>query len=208
MSANILHDRTIALAGACQALAMVKQLARTGSVNEHDFNVMMSSIVFTDPDNVVDVYGSTSQLRQGFEVLSRQLNNKPHDKDNDLTRYLAGIMALERRLSKSTDGFSALGKRINEIKRQQQHFDLTENQMQANIAAVYTDIVSPLGAKIQIVGMPQQIQKRLVQDKIRALLLATMRSVVLWRQLGGRRRHLIFQRRKMLNSTKHFLITH
>lgn len=36
-------------------------------------------------------------------------------------------------------------------------------------------------------------------DKVRALLLAGIRSAMLWRQLGGRRWQLLFSRRKLLD---------
>ncbi|MEH6454630.1 MAG: DUF489 family protein, partial [Psychromonas sp.] len=38
--------------------------------------------------------------------------------------------------------------------------------------------------------------------KIRALLLAGVRAAVLWRQIGGKRRQLIFSRKAMLHQTK------
>ncbi len=207
ISANDLHSRVIALAAACQSLAMLRDFARKGSTEDQQFTILLESIVNTDPQHINALYGDLSGLKRGFQIIVDQLSNKPHTKDNDLTRYLAGIMALERRLSKSPEGFNILANRISEIKRQQQHFALTDPQMLSNLASIYTDVISPLGAKIQVVGMPQQIQKRLIQDKIRTLLLATMRSVVLWRQLGGRRRHLIFQRKKILHSTQHYLAT-
>lgn len=207
ISANQMHDRVMALAAACQSLAMIKELARTGSTNDAMLTTLMNSIVNTEPQNAAELYGGARNIKTGLEIVIRQLNNRPQSKDNDITRYLAGIMALERRLTRSANGFASLADRINEIKRQQQHFNLTDPQMLSNLAAIYTDVISPLGAKIQIVGLPQQIQKQIVQNKIRSLLLATMRSIVLWRQLGGRRRHLIFQRKKILHTTQHFLAT-
>ena len=36
------------------------------------------------------------------------------------------------------------------------------------------------------------------QERIRALLLAGIRAVILWRQVGGRRRYLIFRRKEIL----------
>ncbi|GAM56239.1 hypothetical protein JCM19232_5254 [Vibrio ishigakensis] len=46
------------------------------------------------------------------------------------------------------------------------------------------------------------LQQTGVQAKVRALLLAGIRSAVLWRQVGGKRRHLIFSRKKMVEQAE------
>ena len=43
-----------------------------------------------------------------------------------------------------------------------------------------------------------------MQHKVRALLLAGIRAVVLWRQLGGSRTQIIFARKKMVELAKRF----
>ena len=61
---------------------------------------------------------------------------------------------------------------------------------------------SELGPKLQISGNPDCLKQPQVQNKIRALLLAAMRSAVLWRQLGGKRRHLVFARKAIFDTAK------
>ncbi|GAL11758.1 a protein of unknown function perhaps involved in purine metabolism [Vibrio astriarenae] len=46
------------------------------------------------------------------------------------------------------------------------------------------------------------MQQTGTQQRVRALLLSGIRSAVLWRQVGGKRRHLIFSRKKMVEQAQ------
>lgn len=154
----------------------------------------------TDPVNTLDIYGDESSLRLGLETLTAEIDNTPSG--NEITRYLVSVMALERKLSSRRDSMAQLGERIDVLKRQTEHFELLEEQMISNIASVYLDTISPLGPRIQVTGTPAHLQQNSVQHKVRGLLLAAVRSAVLWRQVGGKRRHLIFGRKQMVEQAK------
>ncbi|HIF9076812.1 TPA: high frequency lysogenization protein HflD [Photobacterium damselae] len=199
--ANTLYDRTIAFAGICQAVKLVQQVAQTGRCDNEMLTATLESILVTDPANTLSVYHSDeANLRIGLEALVKDIDNT--SSGNELTRYLVGVMALERKLSGRRDSMAQLGDRIDLLKRQTEHFELLEEQMLSNIASVYLDIISPLGPRIQVSGTPAQLQIPQVQHKVRALLLAAIRSAVLWRQVGGKRRHLIFGRKQMVEQAK------
>lgn len=199
--ANTLYDRTIAFAGICQAVKLVQQVAQTGRCDNEMLTATLESILVTDPANTLAVYHSDeANLCIGLEALVKDIDNT--SSGNELTRYLVGVMALERKLSGRRDSMAQLGNSIKYIKRQTEHFELLEEQMLSNIASVYLDIISPLGPRIQVSGTPAQLQIPQVQHKVRALLLAAIRSAVLWRQVGGKRRHLIFGRKQMVEQAK------
>lgn len=195
-------DVNIALAGVCQAAALVQQIARKGQAEELAFKTSIESIVITESQNTEQVFGSLPQLKLGFQTLESQLSSKAFAKDAEITRYVASVLSLERKLSRNAKMMDKLGERLEQVQRQQLHFELFDAQMQENLASVYSDIVSPVGAKIQVAGEPAQLKQPLVQHKIRALLLAAVRAAVLWRQLGGKRRHILFNRTKILASTE------
>ena len=88
------------------------------------------------------------------------------------------------------------------IERQLDHFELLDDQMISNLASVYLDVISPIGPRIQVTGTPSVLQQTGNQHKVRALLLSGIRSAVLWRQVGGKRRHLIFGRKKMVEQAQ------
>ncbi|GEA49748.1 high frequency lysogenization protein HflD [Vibrio inusitatus NBRC 102082] len=198
--ANTNYDRTIAFAGICQAVALVQQVAKDGHCNSAAFETSVAAIINTNPADTISVFGNERDLKIGLECLSRGIDSSATG--NELTRYVISLMALERKLSQRRDSMAQLGDRLQQIERQTEHFDLFEEQMISNLASVYLDVVSPIGPRIQVTGNPAMLQQTSVQSKVRALLLSGIRSAVLWRQVGGKRRHLIFGRKKMIEQAE------
>jgi high frequency lysogenization protein len=62
-----------------------------------------------------------------------------------------------------------------------------------------------LTTKIQVAGNPEHLNVEANQKRIRALLLAGVRAAVLWRQLGGKRRQILFNRKALIQSAKNAL---
>ncbi|KJF81920.1 lysogenization regulator HflD [Photobacterium angustum] len=198
--AYTVYDRTIAFAGICQAVKLVQEVAKNGSCDNDILAATLNSIVETNPSNTIAVYGNEENLRMGLESMVRDIDNSTSG--SEITRYLVSVMALERKLESRRDSMSQLGDRIDMLNRQRDHFELLDEQMLSNIASVYLDIISPLGPRIQVSGTPAQLQQSHVQHKVRALLLAAVRGAVLWRQVGGKRRHLLFGRKQMIEQAK------
>ncbi|MCH4294095.1 high frequency lysogenization protein HflD [Shewanella sp. 3B26] len=196
-----MQARTMAFAGILQALAQVQYIARHGDSDTDAMAASLNTILITSPEQPEDVYADKVQLQVGYKWILNQLGDG-ESKDVEMTRYLVGLLALERKLSRSNASLGMLSERINQIHRQLNHFAITDEQVVANLASIYSDIISNLGPKLQITGNPNVLQRPLVQQKIRALLLAAMRSAVLWRQLGGKRRHLVFARKAIVDTAK------
>ncbi|AZQ10894.1 high frequency lysogenization protein HflD [Shewanella khirikhana] len=196
-----MQARTMAFAGILQALAQVQYIARHGDSDTDAMAASLNTILVTNPEQPEDVYADKVQLQVGYKWILNQLGDG-ESKDVEMTRYLVGLLALERKLSRSNASLGMLSERINQIHRQLNHFAITDEQVVANLASIYSDIISNLGPKLQITGNPNVLQRPLVQQKIRALLLAAMRSAVLWRQLGGKRRHLVFARKAIVDTAK------
>ncbi|MEN8617245.1 high frequency lysogenization protein HflD [Shewanella baltica] len=196
-----LVNRTMAFAGILQAIAQVQHLARHGELDNAELAASLNTILVTNPDNTADVYQDKIVLQKGYKLILNQLGDSSQ-KDVEITRYLVGVLALERKLVRSNSGLGMLAERINQVNRQLHHFAITDEQVIANLASIYSDIISNLGPKIKISGNPVCLQRPIVQQKIRALLLAAMRSAVLWRQLGGKRRHLVFARKAIVDTAK------
>ncbi|MBL0449837.1 high frequency lysogenization protein HflD [Aeromonas caviae] len=198
------QDRTMAFAGICQAAYLVQKVARDGSCDEASLRESLQSILVTNPTQPLEVFGSHLAIRDGYRALVEQLGADGSQKNAELTRYVVSLIALERKLAKRKDILNMLGERISQIGRQQQHFDLLDEHILANMASIYSDLISPIGPRIQVAGTPLFLQQPLVQHKVRALLLAGIRAVVLWRQLGGSRTQIIFARKKMVELAKRF----
>lgn len=204
--ANTLYDRTIAFASICQSVKLVQDVAKTGSCDYDAMSASLNSIIVTNPASTLAVFEKESNLISGLNMLVKEFDNNPND--SELTRYLINLLTLERKLSSRRDSLGQLADRIQTIQRQTQHFELLEDNMISNLASVYLDVISPLGPRIQVSGSPNQLQQTSVQHKVRALLLAGIRGAVLWRQVGGKRRHLIFSRKQLIEQAKIILARH
>ena len=199
-------NQTFTLAAVCQAARLVQLISRGGKINDDEFTMLLNSILITSPENTLDVYGgNTDLLTTGLTILLAQLSNQTKVKDAELTRYLVSLLALERKLSRNKALLAKLGSRIEQAKRQTEHYDITSETLLASLASIYSDLISPLGTPIQVMGEPEILKNTLNQHKIRALLLAGIRSAVLWRQVGGKRRYIIFARSKMVECAKTLL---
>lgn len=193
-----LSTQIIALAGLCQAVKLVQSFARAKPCDAQQLTRCLSTIVNLNPDTPLDVYGGELHyLEEGLQLIKEQLGEGPK-KDVELTRYIIGVLALERRLNKVPANMASLGEQLSQLDRQLQHFAITDDTILGKLADIYAENISSLGARIQIYGEPEQLKQSAVQYKVRALLLAAVRSAVLWRQAGGSRLHFIFKRRKLL----------
>ncbi|MBB1329120.1 high frequency lysogenization protein HflD [Pseudoalteromonas sp. SR43-7] len=193
--------QVMALAAMCQVAKQVQKIAQYGSNNEHDLEILLSCIIQTTPESPEDVYQGTDNLRDGYKTLMAQLTAGAQ-KDVEIVKYVGGLMQLERALNANDKSLNELGKRIDDIHRRLDHFAITDESVVAGLADIYSSVLSPLGHRIQVYGKPELLKQQLTQNKIRALLLAGVRSAVLWRQMGGKRRHFFFSKRKILAIAK------
>lgn len=200
-----IYNQIIALAGLCQAVKLVQHSARSNSSMQQELSICLGSVAKLDAASPLDIYGGELEnLTLGLQLIVDQLGDKP-EKDVELTRYLVGVLALERKLHKKPKQMQQLGHKLQHLERQLQHFSITDDNVIANLADIYTNSISSMGARIQIYGQPELLKQSHVQHKVRALLLAAIRAAVLWRQAGGSRLHFIFKRRKLVAEAKQAL---
>lgn len=201
-----LNDRTLALAGAFQAIHLVSQVARRGLVDTLQFEASINSLFVTDPGTTLDVYGDSIQnLREGLIVLRNQLGGDASQRDVELTRYLIALLHLERKLSKRRDLLNIISKGLEKTAKQAEHFSNTHANVIASLADIYVNTISTLTPRIMVSGEHGHLQNPDNANKVRALLLAGMRSAVLWRQSGGNRLQLLFQRHAIRSEAERLL---
>lgn len=198
---------TLALVGICQSTRLVQQLAHSGQCNEKYLEVTLQSLLDLHPPSVRMVYGDRlDNLKMGLETLIGVLNTSSRDALGiELTRYILGLMVLERRLNRNVNATDKLTKRISALDQQLSHFELLSEPIISAIASMYIEIISPLGPRIQVTGTRAILQNGLIQAKVRAVLLAGIRSAVLWQQVGGGRLQLMFNRRRLLAEARQIL---
>lgn len=211
------RDRTIALAGIFQAIKMVQQVARTGLLDQHAYEATINSVFNIDANSTDAVFGDISNITLGCRVLLAQLGDDRHNngkgRDAEITRYAIAVMVLERKLIKHNEYMQKIADSITKTKGNLDQHHLTNANIIADLADIYTNTISTLKPRIIVNGEPSHISNAENANKIRALLLAAVRSAVLWRQCGGSRWQLLFKRnnsireaQQLLDSTKQRVI--
>ena len=201
------YDITLAMAGICQSAHLVQQLAHQGQCDSDSLKVSLQSLLDLNPSSTLAVYGNDeANLRFGLETLLAVLNTSSREGlSAELTRYTLSLMVLERKLGNNSQALDELSRRIAQLDRQLAHYDLESDTLMSAMAAIYVDVISPLGPRIQVTGSPAVLQNSQVQSKVRATLLAGIRAAVLWRQVGGGRLQLMFSRNRLVNEAKRIL---
>jgi high frequency lysogenization protein len=196
MQLKTLTNQTIALAGIAQAATLVQQLATTGKADTEAMEASLASILKVDSDSVIDVYGSLQGVRLGLEELNKQMSGYKIA-NPDQARYSATLVFLERQLSDRKDLLKSIQTGIVKAQAQCSHFGLLHENVLANLADIYHGTISTLQPRIMVNGDQTYLSRPDIVNKIRAVLLAGIRSVILWRQCGGTRWKFLFYRKKM-----------
>lgn len=201
-------ERSLALAGVFQSAALVRDLARTGQAEETAFDTSIQSIYQIEARNVEQVYGGTiCGLRLGLQELVNLLGHAKITQDRELTRYLIGLMHLERKLIRAPEIKKNLSRRIKHAISQANYFSSSPQLIINSLADIYVTTLGALPFRLHVVGQGKHLTHTETVSKIRAALLAGVRSAVLWRQLGGSRWQLFLMRNKLIGIGKKLLTT-
>lgn len=203
------QDRVTALAGIYQAVACVMRIARTGSADTAAMEPCIYSLLQIDAADTAAVYGPPGAMANGARQLVAQLTGRP-ERDLELTRYAASVIRLERKLSAQPELLGRIGEAITGAAALREHRPLLDPDLLARFADLYSETLSHLKPRILVRGASNHLQNPDNQVRIRALLLAAIRSARLWRQLGGSRwqillghKHLLMQARRYLDQASH-----
>ena len=201
-------DSTLALAGIIQATKQVQEIAYHGAADQAVFEICIRSLFETKPQDTASVYGGASGVRKGLILLTEQLGDQQHKRDMELTKYVISVMHLERKLVRKPDMLKTIALGIEKAREQTSYFSLTHENVIANLADLYINTISTLTPRIIVNGEHGYLSDPDNANKVRALLLAAIRSAVLWRQCGGNRLQLLLNRKKITQTAERILHTH
>jgi high frequency lysogenization protein len=199
-----ISNQAIALAGLSQAVYLVQQIAKRGAADEADLETSIRSVLKIDADDVLDVYGGRPAIATGLKLLEKQLGGRD-SLDPEQARYAASLIFLENKLARQPDLLEAIRRGIENVTKQTEPFPLLHENVFAGLAEVYQNTVSRLTPQIVVSGEKAYLGNPANANRIRSLLLAGIRSVVLWRQCGGSRWTFLFQRGKLQKATRELL---
>ncbi len=190
-----IDDRVLALAGLLQALAQVRRIADTGQFENRKVEVALDSVFRIDAADTEAVYGNAGNLRSGLTQLRDYLANG--NKDAALGKLVLAVLQLERRFIRDTAMTAQVQDALQLLEATGIGQARTDPDTISGLAKLYADTISTLQPRVMVQGNPHYLAQSSVVAEIRALLLAALRSAVLWRQLGGSLWDFVFQRRAM-----------
>ncbi|HIQ39685.1 MAG TPA: lysogenization regulator HflD [Sulfurivirga caldicuralii] len=198
------QDRTLAFAGIYQAARQVHDLAAQGKRHDPYFEVSLNSLLITDPDNTLDVFGGElEKLRLGLETMVTQMLGS--NRNLYITQYALGMVILAKKLLADSERLNRISEVMETARRQKTHFGELNQQVIETFSRAYKENISNLNPRIMIKGMPVYLQDEANAARIRALLLAGIRAAILWYQTGGTRWQLIWKRRVYLKTAQQLL---
>lgn len=195
------QDRTQALLGIYQVAKCVYDIATTGKYDDLAFKTAINSLFIMNPDNTLDVYGGDiANLQVGVSTLLAQMGSSSTEelRNLEITRYAINLITLERSVHQADGVLGSIAQGLSQAEKQRLLFDDFHENVIASLANVYAKNVSELSPRIMVKGQHGHLQNTHNANKIRALLLAGIRSAILWRQCGGSRWKLLWSRKKIL----------
>ncbi len=204
MDPSLTHQ-TIALAGLAQSVHLVQQIAQRGRADDEAMAPVIGSVLMVDAENIEAVYGGLVGLKLGFRTLIQQLS-EPRQVDPELARYASTLLFLERELLKRPPMIEVMGAAIlKAVQARDVTGTLLDGQVLAAMARGYLATISTLKPKVIVSGEQRFLAEAHHADRIRALLLAGIRSALLWRQAGGSRWKILFIRGRIRSEAERIM---
>lgn len=205
-------EQAYALAAVFQTCNLVSQLAHTGETKNELMEFAMSTLLNQNPSSIEALYGSKESLTEGINTMkmffSDKQNRTPTSEDNalvskEVVSYVMSTIHLASKLDKNPTLLERISKGIEDASIQAQHFSITHENVYSNVASLYQDTISKMRLRIQVLGSGIYLQQNTVASRIRCMLFSAIRNAYLWRQLGGKRRHLLLHRKLVLQQLEH-----
>ena len=190
-----IYDRVVALAGLLQAIAQVRRIAETGEADERVVATCVESLFRFDARTTADVYGGLECVRPGLLLLRDYLAGRSDDAA--IPRVALAVLQLERRFVRDDAAVATVRGALQSQVAVCERLGATHPDVLAALGAIYAQTLSGMRPKVMVQGNPHYLGQAAVVSEVRALLLAAVRSAVLWRQRGGMLWEFAFGRRAM-----------
>lgn len=202
---NQLENQTLALAGMFQAAVLIDELAVSGNCDGAAFDGSFDSLFTFDADSTEAVFGQVTCLHSGFRALTDYLGGETRGSSRNIAYYVLSMMKLATRILSDPALSEQLFDGLQEIERRGGEFELPRSSIISKIDGLYQDTISQLEPRILVRGEQNHLLNNDTAARIRSLLLAGIRSAVLWRQLGGSKWKLFLGRKRYVASAREML---
>jgi high frequency lysogenization protein len=208
------HGSAAALAGLVQATVTVHAIAHGQPVDAAQKAALIRAIFATNPDSLDDIFPTLAPYREGFRMAATMLAS-PASAAIEPLKYSIVLLDLEKRLRAQPALVQQIGQGIDKLAQREpdwlaagaysasssgsnsgsgsESIEVPEH-VYRELSELYQQTVSTLSRRVQVTGDIAQLRRDDIAAEVRALLLAGIRFAWLWRQLGGRRWHLVLRR--------------
>jgi high frequency lysogenization protein len=209
--------QVVALAAVAQSAALVSKLALHGNASQTELLASVNALLALNPRSETDIYPNLGHLNLGLRTLDDMLSLGRSPENTSLVRYTWGMLSIRNKLDMNSAMQSNIRDRLQSIQSlllvpenatpwrmaetEKTDGQLRQEQSFEQLATLYQDTISTLSHRIQVHGQEDYLQNDYVSNRVRSLLLAGIRSAVLWHQLGGRRWRLILYRKRLQETT-------
>ena len=202
---NSLEDQTLALAGMFQSAVLIDELAASGTCDAAAFDGSFASLFTFDAETATDVYGQISCLNSGFAALIDYLGGRNSGSSRNIAYYLLSMLKIASRVRSDAAMSSRLLSGLQDIQSRSEDFELSRASQLGKIDALYRQTISHVNPRIMVRGEQNHLSNEATAARIRTLLMAGIRSAVLWQQLGGNKWKLFLRRRKYVAAARELM---
>jgi high frequency lysogenization protein len=190
------RDRVLALAGLAQALKQVRRIADTGQADAAVLQTALDSVFRLDAESPEAVFGGSEGLQPGLRLLHAYLTSQGGDEH--LPRLALSVTQLERRFVADGEMAQRVHEGIVATQPEAARLGSTHPEVLSALGGLYADTVSHLRPRVMVQGNPHYLGQADIVAEIRAVLLASLRAAVLWRQVGGSLWDFLLRRRALV----------
>lgn len=182
--------QVVGMAGAVLAAQQALAIARTGRADPPASALVIGATLKIDSESVADIYGGTEALRPALVALRDFMLAR--ERDRILVRTLIVLMQVERNFAARPDMAIQVAEGIRGAAAFLETNEGPPSSAVPRLGDLYALTISKLTPRVMIPGDPELLARESVVAAVRAHLLAALRGVVLWRQMGGSRVGLLF----------------
>ena len=188
-----------------QAAVLIEAFANSGKCDSTAFDCSFDSLFTFDAPTPLAVYGQVDCLDCGFDALVGYLGGQRAGSSRNIAYYVLSMMKIAAAIQSSSSLAGTLLQALQEIKSSSEDFELSRSSQIGKIDALYRKTISRLTPRIMVRGEQTFLLNEDTAARIRTLLLAGIRSAVLWRQLGGSKWKLFLRRKKYVAVARAYL---
>lgn len=197
--------QVLTLAALLECGACVDSLARDGRVENEAAHALCNSLLQFEWLDIEEVYGNPQMLRRGLQHLESALGLTPGRNSSPAMRYALALIHLGKRVGKDHERLAMIRARLEQLPRSGNRFDGDFDALAEPLAAIYQDTISTYHYRIKVTGNADRLRDSATAARIRALLLAGIRTAILWRFVGGSLPRLLLDRGALARSCRRLL---